>query len=494
MIYLVGENVFSYNSGTEFSQFNRLKAFNAQGWQTKLVLRNYSRMLAKDMQKHEITPENVINMYDYFQGTVNVERVERPLRLLDSMPLKDYHIVMIDGNISELRYQGKLVGKVHVMPETVGLVGVIEYFDSLGHTALKEYWDWRGFRSMIETYHPDGTIAAQEYLKADGTIALEVSHMRVGEQILPSSYKLPDYKGQTYMFDTQEQLFTFFLNELNANEQGIFISDRRTLDNSVANVLNARQKLAYIHSSPFVDRKNKHVELVSSYRQVLTSQNFTQVLLPTKQAVSEVKEFLPESAPLAYAPDSWVTPDSEPKRLTDKKTLIYVGRLAEEKNITELLKTFKYLHEQDETLRLKLQGYFSNQAYREQLQQLTTELKLQNVVSFVDYTPDLHIYDDATLFLNTSDSEGFGMNMLESMAHGVPVISYAIPYAADSLIKDGENGFNIKNKTPKVLANKVVEVLSSPKEYQTLSTGALTTAKEHNKQAFIDVWQQVLSF
>ncbi|KRL84541.1 glycosyltransferase [Ligilactobacillus apodemi] len=494
MIYLVGENVFSFNSGTEFSQFERLKAFNEQGFKTKLLLRNYSRMLAKDMEKHGIAKENVINMYDYFQETVALERTEKPLRLLDSMALKDYHIVGIDNNISELRYQGKVIGKVHVMPETIGLVGVIEYFDSLGHTTLKEHWDWRGFRSMVETYHPNGEIATQEYLKQDGTIALEVVHMQIGDKVLPSSWKLPNYKGQTYVFDTQDQLFTFFLNEVNASEPGIFISDRRTLDNSVANVINAKQKLAFIHSAPFVDNKNVQAGIVPSYRDVLTNQKFDQVLFPTKQAADQVKEFLPNGVAPGFAPDSWVTPVKEAKQLTAQKTLVYVGRLAEEKNIGDLLKTFKYLHDQDKTLRLKLQGYFSSQAYRERLQKLVAELKIKDVVTFMNYDLDLSIYAKATLFVNTSDSEGLGMNMLESMAHAVPVISYAVPYTKDDLIKDGENGFNVKNKTPKILANKIADVLSSPTEYQKLSNGALMTAKKHSKKAFIDAWQQVLSF
>ena len=52
MIYLTGENVFTFNSGTEFSQFKRLQAFNEHGWPTKLLLRNYNRMLAKDIVAH----------------------------------------------------------------------------------------------------------------------------------------------------------------------------------------------------------------------------------------------------------------------------------------------------------------------------------------------------------------------------------------------------------------------------------------------------------
>jgi hypothetical protein len=39
-------------------------------------------------------------------------------------------------------------------------------------------------------------------------------------------------------FDTENQLFSFFLNELNAKGRGTFISDRRSVDGSVLSIVN----------------------------------------------------------------------------------------------------------------------------------------------------------------------------------------------------------------------------------------------------------------
>lgn len=493
MIYLTGENVFSFNSGTEISQFERLKAFEQNGWKTKLLLRNYNRMLEKDMHEHHVDKTTVLNMYDYFQDAVGIKRKERPLRLLDSMALEDYHIVGIDNNVSELRYQGKLVGKVNVMPETIGLVGTIEYYDSLGHVMLKEYWDWRGFRSMVETYHPDNSIASQQFLRPDGSVAIEVSHMYIGEQVLPTSWKLLNYRGKDYIFDTEDQLYTFFLNEINAKESGTFISDRRTLDRCVLNVSNAKAKLAYIHSVPFVNVKKPARGILPAYQVALGAGNFDQVIVPTEAEANDMRTFLGRDLPVEVAPDSFVEPMEHARNLSDNKTIVYVGRLSEDKNIVDLLKSFKEMHVKDEILRFKLQGYFSSPKYREQLENLVTKLELQDVVEFIRYRYDLSIYQEATLFLNASPSEGFGMNMLESMAYGVPVVSYAVSYTEDNLIKDGVNGFNVKNKTPKLLAQKALEVLDSTDTYQELSKGALATAKKFDESAFIKAWKPIFN-
>lgn len=67
MRYLVGENVFTFNSGIEFSQFERLKVFNDSNEDTVILLRNYNRMLNDELKKHGLKQKDVINMYDFFR-------------------------------------------------------------------------------------------------------------------------------------------------------------------------------------------------------------------------------------------------------------------------------------------------------------------------------------------------------------------------------------------------------------------------------------------
>lgn len=175
MIYLIGENVFSLNSGTEFSQFQRLHALKRAGHEVKIVTRNYNRFLSQNLKQHGLDQQDSINMYNFFQKALNQPRKKQGLRYLESIPLQDYHVVGIDNNRSEVHYQGKTIANIHVIPATVGLVGDVEYLDDLGHPAVREYWDWRGFKSMVESYHPDGTIGSQRFLDPHGQVVLEIT-------------------------------------------------------------------------------------------------------------------------------------------------------------------------------------------------------------------------------------------------------------------------------------------------------------------------------
>ncbi len=61
----------------------------------------------------------------------------------------------------------------------------------------------------------------------------------------------------------------------------------------------------------------------------------------------------------------------------------------------------------------------------------------------VSYTKE---YSDAYLSLITSNMEGFSLALLESLAHGVPVISYDIKYGPNELITPDFNGYLITEK------------------------------------------------
>lgn len=494
MIYLVGENVFTFNSGTEFSQFERLNAFNKNDKRAVLLLRNYNRMLSNEIKKHGIKQKDVINMYDYFQGTVKTRRKEQSLRLLDSIPLTDYHIVGVDNNYSNIEYKGKKIGEIRVMPATVGLVGSIEYYDSLGQTAVKEYWDWRGFKSMVETYHPDGSIAMQQYLRQDGSPAIEVTHMYIGDKVLPTMWKLINYKGRDWQFRTEDQLFTFFLNEINNQEPGTFISDRRTLDSSVLNVANADKKISYLHSVPFKERNHPQHGIMDVYERSINGEGdkeFDYVVLPTQDQAAAVEKLATAQSQIVAAPDSYVKA-GKAKELGQDINLVYVGRLAAEKNTTDVVKAFKHVTNKLPNAKLKLQGYFGSGDYEKELKELVKKLNLEDKVEFIPYNPAKEALQDATLFLNASLSEGFGMNMLEAMASGLPVISYAAPYSRNNLIKDNVNGFNVIKTTPVSLAKKTLEVLTDTNQYAELSKGAIQTAKENSEANFMKQWDKFI--
>jgi PAS domain S-box-containing protein len=77
----------------------------------------------------------------------------------------------------------------------------------------------------------------------------------------------------------------------------------------------------------------------------------------------------------------------------------------------------------------------------EQLRSQVAEQGLQSRVSFIGHVPDVTSYLAASdLFIQCSESEGFGMSLIEAMAAGVPSISTRVGIAPE-VIADARNGW-----------------------------------------------------
>ncbi len=104
-----------------------------------------------------------------------------------------------------------------------------------------------------------------------------------------------------------------------------------------------------------------------------------------------------------------------------ERFLLYVGRMNERKNISNLLKAMGIL--QDKKIKLVLAGKVDWKMF--DLQEKIMELGLQDRVLLLGQVQETDLpvlYAEATVFCYVSFAEGFGLPPLEAMASGVPVV------------------------------------------------------------------------
>ena len=75
--------------------------------------------------------------------------------------------------------------------------------------------------------------------------------------------------------------------------------------------------------------------------------------------------------------------------------------------------------------------------------------------------------------------EGWGLNVIEANALGVPCIGYNVPGLKDS-IRNGETGLLVESGNIESLANATISLLEDQTRRQTFSLNALKYAKEFN--------------
>ncbi len=122
----------------------------------------------------------------------------------------------------------------------------------------------------------------------------------------------------------------------------------------------------------------------------------------------------------------------------------YVGRLAIEKGINDLLEAFAAVHAKVSNARLDLVGAGP---LRTELVARVSELKLEHVVSFlgaknIDEFAELFI--ESTALVLPSHSEPWGLVVNEAMSYGCPVVVSNVCGCAPDLVVDGVTGYSFE--------------------------------------------------
>jgi glycosyltransferase involved in cell wall biosynthesis len=152
------------------------------------------------------------------------------------------------------------------------------------------------------------------------------------------------------------------------------------------------------------------------------------------------------------------------------KVMLYVGRLAAEKNLGLVLQAYLQAKKHDARVRLVLVG---DGPMRETLQQQNPEIVFAGYRSGEDLAAH---YASADVFVFASLTETFGNVTLEAMASGLAVVAFKHA-AAGQCIRHGENGMCVDSELPDDFVKAVCAVVQSPSLQASLGREALLTAK-----------------
>ena len=112
---------------------------------------------------------------------------------------------------------------------------------------------------------------------------------------------------------------------------------------------------------------------------------------------------------------------------------------------------------------------------REEMQQYITENGIK-CVEFMGFCSDLEsIYSGTDLCCMTSDTEGFGMVLIEAMYYGVPCISFDCPISPKEVIADA--GIIVPCFDEELYADKVVSYLSDNELKRRLQQASVERAR-----------------
>jgi len=176
------------------------------------------------------------------------------------------------------------------------------------------------------------------------------------------------------------------------------------------------------------------------------------------------------------------------------KVLLYVGRVAQEKNLKMLFEAVMQIIKREPHTLLLVVG---DGPYRDASADIVRDLGIADRVKFIGFVPrhevdQYYVMSDLFIFSSTTETQGLVVN--EAMSYGLPAVVVE-GGGASSSIEHGVSGFIVGNRS-ELLAEAAIQVLNDEILYAKFSQKSRETSQNYDITAMtreiVSVYQSVL--
>lgn len=170
-------------------------------------------------------------------------------------------------------------------------------------------------------------------------------------------------------------------------------------------------------------------------------------------------------------------------------TIVWCARFSAEKNPAHAVRILAKVRESVGDARLVIVGG-GPKCFRDQIDAAVRELKLESCVEFVGEQKDvLPYYAGASVYLHTSNLEGFPMSPLEAASVGVPIVMYRLPWL--EIARGNPGVIQVAQGSFDEAAAAVVSVLMSEIKAAVMRTALLERVEEFRRYDFKSKWTTI---
>lgn len=179
------------------------------------------------------------------------------------------------------------------------------------------------------------------------------------------------------------------------------------------------------------------------------------------------------------------------KKLSERKiTVLYAGRLMEQKGIQQVLKCLPLLSQYNIEFVILGSG-----DYEVELKKLVNNLSIQEQVFFIERKSRQEVYEymkKADIFIMPSYHETFGLVYPEAMSCGCITIG-SKGEGIDGIIQDGENGYLVDPHNMNEIKQLLEKIVCSDEEQlDEMSRAAIATANEFSEKHLSDKYHKLI--
>lgn len=170
--------------------------------------------------------------------------------------------------------------------------------------------------------------------------------------------------------------------------------------------------------------------------------------------------------------------------------VLAVGRLTPAKGFDVLLRAWPRVLEKNPSWTLQIVGEGEE---RPALETLIDTLQIRHAVSLPGARQDISkSYANASIFCLSSRFEGYGLALIEAMAHGLAIVSTDCEAGPRELLQDGINALTVPVDNAEGTADAILRLIEDPDLAVRLGQSARSAVSCLTTDGVIPLWEQLL--
>lgn len=171
-----------------------------------------------------------------------------------------------------------------------------------------------------------------------------------------------------------------------------------------------------------------------------------------------------------------------------ENTILAVGRFDKQKGFDKLINTFSKVDTNGWELCIAGDG-----SEREKIERLINSLNLENVKLIGKRKDIFKWYAKSSIFVLSSEKEGFPNVLLEAMGSGCACISFDCPSGPAEIIEDGVNGILVENQNIEKLAFQMQRLIKDKDLRERLSKEAIKVKEKYSISKITNEWENLIN-